>query len=168
MLRTINAPAFLELVEQGIKNLEKHRKRLNDLNVFPVPDGDTGTNMVMTLRYGFESVRTLDEDLPTVSRRLANATSFGARGNSGVILSQFFKGLADGFSDRSEADAANLCRALTQAYKSAYASVATIKRKIGGLENEKDVMCYAGPGYGSVPDERLRFPVCRWWRDYRC
>lgn len=124
MLRTINAPTFLELLAQGIKSLEKNRKRLNDLNVFPVPDGDTGTNMLMTLRYGFESVRTLDEDLPTVSRRFATATSFGARGNSGVILSQFFGGLADGLAGSAEADAAVLSRALTQAYKSAYSSVA--------------------------------------------
>lgn len=86
MFLKINGAAFLELVENGIRNLELHRRELNDLNVFPVPDGDTGTNMLMTLRYGFESVKGLDEPLSSVSAGFATAASFGARGNSGVIL----------------------------------------------------------------------------------
>ena len=124
MLLQVNGAQFLELVKHGIKNLELNRQRLNDLNVFPVPDGDTGTNMLMTLRYGFESVRDADAPLHRVAAKLATSASFGARGNSGVILSQFFKGLADGLSGCETADAATLSAALTSAYKFAYTSVA--------------------------------------------
>ena len=124
MVLKINAALFLELVEHGLKNLELNRRRLNDLNVFPVPDGDTGTNMVMTLRYGYDAVRGSEESLSAVASRLATSASFGARGNSGVILSQFFKGLAEGLSSVDEADAQTLSRALTSAYKYAYSSVA--------------------------------------------
>lgn len=124
MVSKINAALFSELVEHGLKNLELNRRRLNDLNVFPVPDGDTGTNMLMTMRYGYDAVRGSDESLPAVASRLATSASFGARGNSGVILSQFFKGLAEGFKSTNEADAAAFSHALTLAYKYAYASVA--------------------------------------------
>ena len=124
MISTINAALFLGLVGHGLKSLELNRRRLNDLNVFPVPDGDTGTNMLMTMRYGFEAVRTSDETLCRVASKLATSASFGARGNSGVILSQFFKGIAEGLSSLEEADAAALSRALTYGYKFAYASVA--------------------------------------------
>ena len=124
MIFKINAALFLGLVGHGLKSLELNRRRLNDLNVFPVPDGDTGTNMLMTLRYGFEAVRESDESLSSVSSRLATSASFGARGNSGVILSQFFKGLAEGLKSCDEADAEALSRALTFGYKFAYASVA--------------------------------------------
>ena len=124
MVSKINSALFLELVGYGLKSLEVNRRRLNDLNVFPVPDGDTGTNMLMTLRYGYEAVRESEEPLSAVAERLATAASFGARGNSGVILSQFFKGLADGLSSCAEADAGALSAALTSAYKFAYSSVA--------------------------------------------
>ena len=96
MLQKIDGPAFAELVEYGIKNVELHKTELNDLNVFPVPDGDTGTNMMMTLKYGFEMAKNYDENLGVCAEKLGYSASFGARGNSGVILSQFLKGIADG------------------------------------------------------------------------
>ena len=81
--------------------LEEFRDAVNALNVFPVPDGDTGTNMLLTMRA---AVRSADEDCPdsqdpsasSVSSALAQGAFFGARGNSGVILSQLFKGFSDG------------------------------------------------------------------------
>ena len=124
MVSKINSALFLELVRSGLKNLELNRRRLNDLNVFPVPDGDTGTNMLMTLRGGYESVKNMEAPLGEVALKLANSACFGARGNSGVIFSQFFKGLAEGLSSCEEADAAALSSALTSAYKFAYESVA--------------------------------------------
>lgn len=124
MVSKMNAALFLELVESGLKNLDLNRRRLNDLNVFPVPDGDTGTNMLMTLRVGYEAVKDMDASLSDVSSKLATSACFGARGNSGVIFSQFFKGLADGLSSHYEADATALSSALTSAYKHAYKSVA--------------------------------------------
>ena len=124
MIQKIDGPAFGELVEYGIKNLELHKKELNDLNVFPVPDGDTGTNMLMTLKYGFESAKNYEGNLSECAEKIGSGASFGARGNSGVILSQFLKGIADGLHGLNEADASALSLALTSGYKSAYAAVA--------------------------------------------
>lgn len=124
MIQKIDGPAFLELVEYGIKNVELHKNKLNDLNVFPVPDGDTGTNMLMTFKYGFEMAKTRGENLSECAEKLGSSAAFGARGNSGVILSQFLKGIGDGLCGLEEADTALLSAALTSGYKAAYAAVA--------------------------------------------
>lgn len=123
MISTINGSSYTDLIHSGIKNLEKHRKTLNDLNVFPVPDGDTGTNMVMTLRYGFDSIKEKDRPLSEISRQFSSSAVFGARGNSGVIISQFFKGLSDGLEELEFADCDALASALRNGYEYAYASV---------------------------------------------
>ena len=109
----INGSVFRDMIRYGLANLEAHRAAVNDLNVFPVPDGDTGTNMVMTVQNGYRAIeQQRDDDLSQVSVAFANAAVFGARGNSGVILSQFFRGLAEGFSGCAEADVAILSAAL--------------------------------------------------------
>ena len=110
-------------MESGVKNLEKNRKKLNDLNVFPVPDGDTGTNMVMTLRGGISAARELDS-LSAVSAKFAGNALFGARGNSGVIISQFFKGMASALENCDQADVKKLCDALKRGVEFAYSAVA--------------------------------------------
>ena len=124
MIAKINGSCYIDLLRSGIKNLEKHRTILNDLNVFPVPDGDTGTNMVMTLRYGLEAVKDTGKTLSEISEKFSSAAVFGARGNSGVIVSQFFKGLSKAFENIEFADAENFAKALESGYKYAYASVA--------------------------------------------
>lgn len=124
MLTIINGADYLRLLDGGIRNLEKNKDALNDLNVFPVPDGDTGTNMVMTLKYGFDAVRGRMGNLSELSQAFATSAVFGARGNSGVIVSQFFKGLAEGFRDREEADSEGFALALESGCRHAYASVA--------------------------------------------
>ena len=96
MLLKIDNLIFIDLIESGIKNLDKHRNLVNDLNVFPVPDGDTGTNMVMTLKYGYEAIKNKNVSLIDVVNSFATGTVFGARGNSGVILSLIFRGIAKG------------------------------------------------------------------------
>ena len=104
--------------------LEEHRETVNALNVFPVPDGDTGTNMSLTLRSGIE--RCPEDDGLTageVAARLAQGTFFGARGNSGVILSQFFKGFGDALDGRDVCSAADLARAMDMARSAAYGAV---------------------------------------------
>ena len=104
--------------------LEEYRDTVNALNVFPVPDGDTGTNMSLTLRSGIE--RCPDDEGPTageVARELAQGTFFGARGNSGVILSQFFKGFGDALQGRETCSATDLARALDMAREAAYGAV---------------------------------------------
>ena len=109
----------------GFYHLEAHRAAVNDLNVFPVPDGDTGTNMVMTVKNGLRSIEHEDGSLSRVSDCFAHAAVFGARGNSGVILSQFFRGLSAGFAGYDEADCAVLSRALDLGCAYAYKAVAT-------------------------------------------
>ena len=123
MIKTINGSCFLELMEAGVKNLEKNRKMLNDLNVFPVPDGDTGTNMVMTLRGGISASQGAST-LSDAARKFAQSAVFGARGNSGVIISQFFKGMAAELDGCDEADAKKLCASLKKGVELAYTAVA--------------------------------------------
>ena len=104
--------------------LEEYRDTVNALNVFPVPDGDTGTNMSLTLRSGVD--RCPDEDNVTagqIAAELAQGTFFGARGNSGVILSQFFKGFSDALQGRDSCSAGDLAQALDNARVAAYGAV---------------------------------------------
>ncbi len=104
--------------------LEESREIVNALNVFPVPDGDTGTNMSLTLRSGIERCPDADDvSAGEVARELAQGTFFGARGNSGVILSQFFKGFSDALMDRHTCTGADLARALDMARVAAYGAV---------------------------------------------
>ena len=124
MLRKLDGLGYVDILSSGIKNLDKYRKVLNDLNVFPVPDGDTGTNMVMTLRYGYEAVKNTSGSLSDISRMFAKSAVFGARGNSGVIVSQFFKGIADSFEGIDEADPQQFSAALRAGCRAAYAAVA--------------------------------------------
>ncbi len=108
--------------------LEEYRETVNALNVFPVPDGDTGTNMSLTLRSGIE--RCPDAEGVTageVARELAQGAFFGARGNSGVILSQFFKGFSDALQGRDTCSAADLAQALDLARVAAYGAVGAPK-----------------------------------------
>ena len=91
MLTKILGANYVDLLNSGIKNLDRHRSILNDLNVFPVPDGDTGTNMVMTLKYGFESIKNKTGSLSEIAKHFSSGAVFGARGNSGVIVSQFLR-----------------------------------------------------------------------------
>ena len=110
--------------------LEEHRETVNALNVFPVPDGDTGTNMSLTLRSGIERCQE-DDGLTAgeVAARLAQGTFFGARGNSGVILSQFFKGFGDALDGREVCSAADLARAMDMARSAAYGAVGDPPRR---------------------------------------
>ncbi len=124
MLLKIDNLIFIDLIENGIKNLDKYRNIVNDLNVFPVPDGDTGTNMVMTLKYGYEAIKNKNANLTEVISSFATGTVFGARGNSGVIVSQFFKGIAEGLKDKEEINCKAFALALGSGVNFAYASVA--------------------------------------------
>ncbi|MBQ8409153.1 MAG: DAK2 domain-containing protein [Clostridia bacterium] len=124
MITTINGTLFRALLDSGIRNLALHGKEVNDLNVFPVPDGDTGTNMVLTLRNGFGAVEE-SEDLRGVAEAFSVAVVYGARGNSGVIISRFFKGFSDTLAkaESNEADAVLFSRALCHGTEEAYLAV---------------------------------------------
>lgn len=123
MLTKIDGLIYIDLIESGIKNLENYMDKVNDLNVFPVPDGDTGTNMVMTLKYGYEAIKNKVLSLSEIAQLFSEAAVFGARGNSGVITSQFFKGVTEVLKLEQDIDARNLVNALITGYKYAYESV---------------------------------------------
>ncbi len=105
--------------------LSANAERINALNVFPVPDGDTGTNMSLTLQAAVEGLQRLGDDAPVsqVARAAYEAAMLGARGNSGVILSQLLRGFAEALADSVELTSSVLAQALTQASEAAYRSV---------------------------------------------
>ena len=107
--------------------LEEHREELNSLNVYPVPDGDTGTNLSLTARSVADAIRQLDGDavlFETVASTIARASLMGARGNSGVILSQILRGLCEALPSTGHADGKGLAAALEHASYEAYRAVA--------------------------------------------
>ena len=106
------------------QSLERYRDAINALNVFPVPDGDTGTNMLLTIRSALEKCPGGEASAAEVSSGLAEGAFWGARGNSGVILSQLFKGLADALREAETCNGRDLARGLTLASDAAYGSVA--------------------------------------------
>ena len=109
----------------GYRNLKKNMEAVNNLNVFPVPDGDTGTNMVQTFGGGLRAVH---GDIPHAGQymqKLAKATLLSARGNSGVIFSQFVHGLARGFADKAEVCFADFAHAFNCAREDAYKAILT-------------------------------------------
>src|SRR6266851_4953876 len=105
--------------------LSANAERIDALNVFPVPDGDTGTNMSMTLRAAVEPLASLAEDAPVarVAQATYEAAMLGARGNSGVILSQLLRGFSEALADAEVLTPAGLAAALTQATEMAYRGV---------------------------------------------
>ena len=116
----LNADLFLNLIRCGAARLAQNRQAVNDLNVFPIPDGDTGDNMYMTIEAGCAAQGTsLGEAADAVSKGML----LGARGNSGVILSRIFAGLAKGLQGLHEADARQFCDAVQAGVAEAYQAV---------------------------------------------
>lgn len=122
MTKRVDGELFRQMLENGLANLILHEEELNDLNVFPVADGDTGTNMRKTLENGLKTAAR-NEHLNSYLKSLARGMLLGARGNSGVILSQLFRGMALELTRYNSASAWNLRNAFARGYKTAYASV---------------------------------------------
>lgn len=117
---------FAKMAFGGAAQLRSNAEEVNRLNVFPVPDGDTGDNMRMTIESGIAALENMDsDDLAEVMKVLSHGMLLGARGNSGVILSQFFAGTSKGFEGIEKADPAALGHALELGVKQAYTSVMT-------------------------------------------
>ena len=115
-----------KMAQGGAAQLRSNAEEVNKLNVFPVPDGDTGDNMRMTIESGIAALEnTTSDDLAEVMNVLSRGMLLGARGNSGVILSQFFAGIAKGLAASEKADAITLGNALKLGVEQAYASVMT-------------------------------------------
>jgi DAK2 domain fusion protein YloV len=112
---------FRDMFAAGSSWLEKTVPDINAINVFPVPDGDTGTNMFLTMRSVMEEAdRVSDESVAAVAKAMAQGALMGARGNSGVILSQFFRGLAKGLDDKDSITGSDFAVALAEASRAAY------------------------------------------------
>lgn len=108
----------------GAKNLESKKEWINELNVFPVPDGDTGTNMCMTIMAAAKEVAALDQpDMATLSKAISSGSLRGARGNSGVILSQLLRGFTKIVAEHKTIDVITLTEALQRAVETAYKAV---------------------------------------------
>lgn len=122
--RFINGSDFTAMVFIGADNLQRHVEHVNALNVFPVPDGDTGTNMNLTMSAGVQELRGKpSESLAKVSEVLSKGLLMGARGNSGVILSQLFRGFARGVAGQEEVSPVQFAAALQQGVDTAYKAV---------------------------------------------
>ena len=150
-LNTIDAKMLSKMFLAGTKNLESHKEWINELNVFPVPDGDTGTNMTMTIMSAAREVSTLG-DAPAMQplcKAISSGSLRGARGNSGVILSQLFRGFTKGISEVEEVTIPVLACALEKAVETAYKAVmkpkeGTILTVAKGASEKARELCDAG------------------------
>lgn len=125
-IKYLGGALFKRMARGGASELCSNAEEVNKLNVFPVPDGDTGDNMRMTIESGISAIKnTRTDDLSIVIEELSHGMLLGARGNSGVILSQFFAGMANGLENTKKADAKTMGHALEMGVSQAYSSVMT-------------------------------------------
>lgn len=175
----IDGSDYVRALKGGTIKLENHRDLVDQLNVFPVPDGDTGTNMFLTLQSAVrEGEKIQDKPLGKVARAVSTGSLMGARGNSGVILSQIFRGLAAHLENKEKINAKDLALAFKSGSKTAYEAVMkpvegtilTIIREIGrGCEEEckrsddiiKVLLAGIRTGYNALEKTPLMLPVLR-------
>ena len=124
-MKTLDGILFARMINAGAANLKAHAKEINDLNVFPIPDGDTGDNMLMTMMGGVCHNDAVSRSLDEMSCRISGGMLLSARGNSGVILSQFFEGIKNGFSGLRSADTREIGEAFRRGVRQAYGAVMT-------------------------------------------
>ena len=126
ILKTLNGQQFKSLVSNGAKYLRLNYEEVDSLNVFPVQDGDTGTNMCRTIENGVNALDAItDEALSSITKPLSSGMLLGARGNSGVILSQIFRGICKGLQNKNEVTVSELASAYKLGVKQAYGAVVT-------------------------------------------
>ena len=122
--KTIDARVLSRMFLAGAKNLEAKKEWINELNVFPVPDGDTGTNMTMTIMAAAAEVGSLgDTDMESLAKAISSGSLRGARGNSGVILSQLLRGFTKSVKTKEELDAKAIAAAMEKGVETAYKAV---------------------------------------------
>lgn len=123
-METINARMLQQMFLSGAATLESNKEKINDLNVFPVPDGDTGTNMTMTINSAADEVRCIENPtMDNLSKAISTGSLRGARGNSGVILSQLFRGFCKEIKEHEELDMKAIAVAMQKATETAYKAV---------------------------------------------
>lgn len=122
--QTINGKQFKQFIEAALRWLRSNQQLVNSLNVFPVPDGDTGTNMLLTMQAAYNEISGMeDENIGRIAKNVAQGALMGARGNSGVILSQILRGFARVLDNYPEMDALLLSHALSESRNTAYKGV---------------------------------------------
>ena len=122
--KTINAEMLAKMFLAGAGNIEAKKEYINELNVFPVPDGDTGTNMSLTIMAAAKEVSAIEKlDMTTLAKAISSGSLRGARGNSGVILSQLFRGFTKAIKEHKEIDVTTLAAACVKAKETAYKAV---------------------------------------------
>ena len=145
MRRSINGTTFQKMLGYALANIISAEKVVNSMNVFPVADGDTGTNMRLTLQHGYKIAKP-NKHLGLYLKEVAGGMLLGARGNSGVILSQLFKGMSNYLIDKGIVNPGELREALISAYKAGYhavinpveGTILTVARE--GIENIKGLI----------------------------
>lgn len=124
MTNTIDAKILAKMFLAGAQNLESKKEWINDLNVFPVPDGDTGTNMTLTIMSAAKDVAAMQEiDMFTLCKAISSGSLRGARGNSGVILSQLFRGFTKSIREKESLSVPVFADAFEKAVETAYKAV---------------------------------------------
>src|SRR6266536_275041 len=163
MAERLDAGTLRQAIEIFAESLWVHRDELNSLNVYPVPDGDTGTNMLLTQEAVLAAIDSSDDgttDLATLGREIGHASLMGARGNSGVILSQVLRGVCDALGD-SEVHAEELATALIGASDAAYRAGArpaagTMLSVLRDAAREATAVADAGADLPAVAEASLR------------
>lgn len=123
MKNTIDALALKKALIAGANNLEDKKEYINELNVFPVPDGDTGTNMTLTIMSAVKEVEAAEANISAIAKAMSTGSLRGARGNSGVILSQLLRGFSKKIADKTEISVYDLAGAFQKAVETAYKAV---------------------------------------------
>lgn len=166
----LNGELFKKALVSGANNIVNHKKDVDALNVFPVPDGDTGTNMSMTVTAAVRELQVRDDkSVADVSSRAAGALLRGARGNSGVILSLIFRGISNGLKGVEEADGKAFAKALMSGKESAYKAVmkptegtilTVIRTAAEAVENteETDIKVVAKTAYDAACEALAKTP----------
>ena len=146
MIKTIDAEMLSKMFLAGAKNLEEKKEWINELNVFPVPDGDTGTNMTLTIMSAAKEVSAMEKpDMTVLCKAISSGSLRGARGNSGVILSQLFRGFTKGVREHQKLNTRILADALEKAVETAYKAVMKPKEGTiltvakGGAQKARDL-----------------------------
>ena len=122
-MKSINAKLLKDMFISGNNNLQNHKDLVDKLNVFPVPDGDTGTNMSLTMLSSVKDLNNTNYDISEISKSITRGSLMGARGNSGVILSQILRGFCKSIEGKESLNTADLALALKEGYNTAYKAV---------------------------------------------
>ena len=162
--KTIDANMLAKMFLAGAQNIEAKKEFINELNVFPVPDGDTGTNMTLTILSAAKEVTALaDVDMKNLAKAISSGSLRGARGNSGVILSQLLRGITKSIRDEKEIDTAALAAACQRARDTAYKAV--MKPKEGTILTVASGIATKAAEMAEETDDLEAFPVRKYHID---